>query len=252
MNIFLAGATGSMGQKVVHLLADKPGYDITGILTTKTDVNPSEYNLSDDVNVFNSLDAIEGDYDVWIDFTQPNVVFDNVKYAIENHISPIVGTSGLSEDQKHELISLADGENVNGLIAANFGLSAVLLMQFAQQAAKYFSDVEVIEMHHEDKTDSPSGTAIHTVDMMSETKQVDNINQEDEPARGMYYKGVPVHAVRLPGYVAHEQVLFGGPGEALTIRQDSFDRESFMQGVWVALEKLPELHGLVDGLENIL
>ncbi|MGL4698886.1 MAG: 4-hydroxy-tetrahydrodipicolinate reductase [Apilactobacillus waqarii] len=252
MNIFLAGATGSMGQKVVHLLADKPGYDITGILTTKTDVNPSEYNLSDDVNVFNSLDAIEGDYDVWIDFTQPNVVFDNVKYAIEHHISPIVGTSGLSEDQKHELISLADGENVNGLIAANFGLSAVLLMQFAQQAAKYFSDVEVIEMHHEDKTDSPSGTAIHTVDMMSETKQVDNINQEDEPARGMYYKGVPVHAVRLPGYVAHEQVLFGGPGEALTIRQDSFDRESFMQGVWVALEKLPEIHGLVDGLENIL
>lgn len=241
-----------MGQKVVHLLADKPGYDITGILTTKTYVNPSEYNLSDDVNVFNSLDAIEGDYDVWIDFTQPNVVFDNVKYAIEHHISPIVGTSGLSEDQKHELISLADGENVNGLIAANFGLSAVLLMQFAQQAAKYFSDVEVIEMHHEDKTDSPSGTAIHTVDMMSETKQVDNINQEDEPARGMYYKGVPVHAVRLPGYVAHEQVLFGGPGEALTIRQDSFDRESFMQGVWVALEKLPELHGLVDGLENIL
>ncbi|GAA6115062.1 4-hydroxy-tetrahydrodipicolinate reductase [Apilactobacillus kunkeei] len=252
MNIFLAGATGSMGQKLVHLLADKPGYDITGILTTKTDVNPSEYNLSDDVNVFNSLDAIEGDYDVWIDFTQPNVVFDNVKYAIEHHISPIVGTSGLSEDQKHELISLADGENVNGLIAANFGLSAVLLMQFAQQAAKYFSDVEVIEMHHEDKTDSPSGTAIHTVDMMSETKQVENINQEDEPARGMYYKGVPVHAVRLPGYVAHEQVLFGGPGEALTIRQDSFDRESFMQGVWVALEKLPELHGLVDGLENIL
>lgn len=241
-----------MGQKVVHLLADKPGYDITGILTTKTDVNPSEYNLSDDVNVFNSLNAIEGDYDVWIDFTQPNVVFDNVKYAIEHHISPIVGTSGLSEDQKHELISLADGENVNGLIAANFGLSAVLLMQFAQQAAKYFSDVEVIEMHHEDKTDSPSGTAIRTVDMMSETKQVDNINQEDEPARGMYYKGVPVHAVRLPGYVAHEQVLFGGPGEALTIRQDSFDRESFMQGVWVALEKLPELHGLVDGLENIL
>lgn len=241
-----------MGQKVVHLLADKPGYDITGILTTKTDVNPSEYNLSDDVNVFNSLDAIEGDYDVWIDFTQPNVVFDNVKYAIEHHISPIVGTSGLSEDQKHELISLADGENVNGLIAANFGLSAVLLMQFAQRAAKYFSDVEVIEMHHEDKTDSPSGTAIHTVDMMSETKQVDNINQEDEPARGMYYKGIPVHAVRLPGYVAHEQVLFGGPGEALTIRQDSFDRESFMQGVWVALEKLPELHGLVDGLENIL
>lgn len=241
-----------MGQKVVHLLADKPGYDITGILTTKTDVNTSEYNLSDDVKVFNSLDAIEGDYDVWIDFTQPNVVFDNVKYAIEHHISPIVGTSGLSEDQKHELISLADGENVNGLIAANFGLSAVLLMQFAQQAAKYFSDVEVIEMHHEDKTDSPSGTAIHTVDMMSETKQVDNINQEDEPARGMYYKGVPVHAVRLPGYVAHEQVLFGGPGEALTIRQDSFDRESFMQGVWVALEKLPELHGLVDGLENIL
>ncbi|KOY78825.1 4-hydroxy-tetrahydrodipicolinate reductase [Apilactobacillus kunkeei] len=252
MNIFLAGATGSMGQKVVHLLADKPGYNITGILTSKTDVNPSDYNLSDDVKVFTSLDDIEGDYDVWIDFTQPNIVFDNVKYAIEHHISPIVGTSGLSEDQKHELISLADGENVNGLIAANFGLSAVLLMQFVQQAAKYFSDVEVIEMHHEDKTDSPSGTAIHTVDMMSETKQVQNINQEDEPARGMYYKGVPVHAVRLPGYVAHEQVLFGGPGEALTIRQDSFDRESFMQGVWVALEKLPELHGLVDGLENIL
>ncbi|MGQ2282544.1 4-hydroxy-tetrahydrodipicolinate reductase [Apilactobacillus kunkeei] len=252
MNIFLAGATGSMGQKVVHLLSDKDGYDITGILTNKENINPTEYGLSSDVQAFTSLDSIEGDYDVWIDFTQPNIVFENVKYAIEHHISPIVGTSGLSEDEKKELIRLADSKKVNGLIAANFGLSAVLLMQFAKQAAKYFSDVEVIEMHHEDKTDSPSGTAIHTVDMMSENKRGANINQEDEPARGMYYKGVPIHAVRLPGYVAHEQVLFGGPGEALTIRQDSFDRESFMQGVWVALEKLPEFHGLVDGLENIL
>mgnify|MGYP001172640277 CR=1 FL=1 len=252
MNIFLAGATGSMGQKVVHLLSDKDGYNITGILTNKENINPTEYGLSSDVQAFTSLDSIEGDYDVWIDFTQPNIVFENVKYAIEHHISPIVGTSGLSEDEKKELIRLADSEKVNGLIAANFGLSAVLLMQFAKQAAKYFSDVEVIEMHHEDKTDSPSGTAIHTVDMMIENKRGANINQEDEPARGMYYKGVPIHAVRLPGYVAHEQVLFGGPGEALTIRQDSFDRESFMQGVWVSLEKLPELHGLVDGLENIL
>lgn len=252
MNIFLAGATGSMGQKVIHLLADKNNYHITGVLTTHSDVKSADYHLSEDVKVFTNLADITGDYDIWIDFTQPDVVFENVKYAIEHHISPIVGTSGLTEEQKHELITLAAKENVNGLIAANFGLSAVLLMQFAQQAAKYFSDVEVMEMHHEDKTDAPSGTAIHTVDMINETKSHANLNQEDEPARGMYYKGVPIHAVRLPGYVAHEQVLFGGPGEALTIRQDSFDRESFMQGLWVALEKLPEINGLVDGLENIL
>lgn len=251
IRIFLAGFTGAMGQKVVHLIDQHPDYTITGGLSHH-EVNPTDYGLPSTTDVFTDLADVTGNYDIWIDFTQPSSVFNNVKFAIEHHIKPVVGTSGLSTEQKHSLMQLADQHHVSGLIAANFGLSAVLLMQFAQQAARYFDDVEVIEMHHADKTDAPSGTALHTVDLINETKNHANQNQEDEPARGMLHHGIPIHAVRLPGYIAHEQVLFGGPGEALTIRQDSFDRESFMQGVWVALQKLDQLDGLIDGLENIL
>jgi 4-hydroxy-tetrahydrodipicolinate reductase len=251
IKIFLAGFTGSMGQKVVHLIAQHPEYTITGGLS-RHEVNPTDYGLPSIATTFTALTDVTGDYDVWIDFTQPSSVFDNVRFAIEHHIKPIVGTSGLTTEQKQTLIQLAKHKHVSGLIAANFGLSAVLLMKFAQQAARYFNDVEVMEMHHADKIDSPSGTALHTVDLINENKKHANQNQEAESARGMIYHGVPIHAVRLPGYVAHEQVLFGGPGEALTIRQDSFDRESFMQGVWVALQKLDQLDGLIDGLENIL
>ena len=161
----------------------------------------------------------------------------------------------MSDAQEAELVELSKQEKVGGLIAPNFGMSAVLLMKFAQEAAKYFPDVEIIEMHHADKKDAPSGTALSTAKLIAQNRP----NHQTAPdeietlknVRGGDYQGIKIHSVRL-GYIAHEQVLFGGPGEALTIRQDSFDRGSFMGGVKVALEKVDQLHELVIGLENIL
>ena len=167
---------------------------------------------------------------------------------------PIVGTSGLTPEQTKKLQAIAQKEKVGGIIVPNFGLSAVLLMKFAQEAARYFPDAEVIEMHHADKRDAPSATAIATAKLIAENRNSENYSQteNDSQARGADYDGVPVHSVRLPGYIAHEQVLFGGPGEALTIRQDSFSRSSFMQGVKVALSRVMDLTDLVVGLDQIL
>ena len=146
---------------------------------------------------------------------------------------------------------------VVGLIAPNFGISAVLLMQFAKQAAKYMPDVEIIEMHHDNKLDAPSGTAINTAKLIAEVREEHQQGNPEETesldgARGANYEGMHIHSVRLPGYVAHEQVLFGSKGEALTIRQDSFDRESFMTGVALAVEKIGDYNELMVGLENLL
>lgn len=162
----------------------------------------------------------------------------------------------MSDEQEAELIKISQKEKVGGLIAPNFGMSAVLLMKFAKEAAKYFPDAEIIEMHHADKKDAPSGTALATAKMIAQNRPEHETAPDEvetlENVRGGDYQGIKIHSVRLPGYIAHEQVLFGGPGEALTIRQDSFDRESFMGGVKVALEKVDQLDELVVGLENIL
>ena len=167
---------------------------------------------------------------------------------------PIIGTSGLNAKQTQQLQQIAQENKIGGIIAPNFGLSAVLLMKFAQEAAKYFPQAEVIEMHHADKLDAPSATAITTAQLIaaSRKKTTSPLTDQQSTARGANYDGIPVHSVRLPGYVAHEQVLFGGPGEALTIRQDSFNRSSFMQGVQVALDQVMNLNKLIVGLEKLL
>ncbi|GAF35612.1 dihydrodipicolinate reductase [Lentilactobacillus farraginis DSM 18382 = JCM 14108] len=211
--------------------------------------------LNDNVKLFSQLDEIETDADVWIDFTVPSAVFGNVKFAIEHGIHPVVGTSGMKEDQIKQLQQLAKEKQVGGIIAPNFGLSAVLLMKFAKEAAKYLPDVEIIEMHHDDKLDAPSGTALSTAQMISEVRGDKPAPKSEETlpgVRGGDYKGIKIHSVRLPGYVAHEQVLFGSKGEALTIRQDSFDRGSFMNGVKLAVPAAAKATELIVGLENIL
>lgn len=255
--VLIAGFAGAMGQKVVNLVNNMADFEIVAGLSPHANHDPEEYHLPKSAQIFNQLSDIpENIADIWIDFTTPNAVYENVKYAILHHISPIVGTTGLSDEQVTELNDLAQKEKVGGIIASNFGMSAVLLMKFAKEAAKYFPDVEIIEMHHADKKDAPSGTALSTAKLIAENrpKHESAPNEVESLAhvRGGDYEGIKIHSVRLPGYIAHEQVLFGGNGEALTIRQDSFDRESFMSGVKVALEKVDSLHELIVGLENIL
>ncbi|MDF7638061.1 4-hydroxy-tetrahydrodipicolinate reductase [Lactobacillus sp. ESL0791] len=254
IKVLVAGFNGAMGKQAVELVQSMPGYQVTAVFAPKlASTKPSDYHLNQDVKIFQTLAAISGQYDVWIDFTVPSAVYENTKFALEHKIRPVIGTSGLTDDQVAELTALAKQNKVGGLIAPNFGLSAVLLMKFAQIAAAYFPDAEVIEMHHADKQDAPSGTALKTAQVIAQSRDPKvKANFNDNAARGKDCYGVPVHSVRLPGYIAHEQVLFGGDGEALTIRQDSFDRHSFMHGVELALKNVMQLTGLVIGLENIL
>lgn len=255
--VLVAGFTGAMGQKAVNLVNSLDNFELVAGMSPTATNDPQKYNLPAGAKIYQSLAEIPDlAADIWIDFTTPKAVYDNVKFALEHHISPVVGTTGMSGEQEAELIKISQKEKVGGLIAPNFGMSAVLLMKFAKEAAKYFPDAEIIEMHHADKKDAPSGTALATAKMIAENRPEHETAPDEvetlENVRGGDYQGIKIHSVRLPGYIAHEQVLFGGPGEALTIRQDSFDRESFMGGVKVALEKVDQLDELVVGLENIL
>ncbi|MDB6237401.1 4-hydroxy-tetrahydrodipicolinate reductase [Lactobacillus amylovorus] len=255
--VLVAGFTGAMGQKAVNLVNSLDNFELVAGMSPTATNDPQKYNLPAGAKIYQSLAEIPDlAADIWIDFTTPKAVYDNVKFALEHHVSPVVGTTGMSDEQEAELIKISQKEKVGGLIAPNFGMSAVLLMKFAKEAAKYFPDAEIIEMHHADKKDAPSGTALATAKMIAENRPEHETAPDEvetlENVRGGDYQGIKIHSVRLPGYIAHEQVLFGGPGEALTIRQDSFDRESFMGGVKVALEKVDQLDELVVGLENIL
>lgn len=255
--VLVAGFTGAMGQKAVNLVNSLDNFELVAGMSPTATNDPQKYNLPAGAKIYQSLAEIPDlAADIWIDFTTPKAVYDNVKFALEHHISPVVGTTGMSDEQEAELIKISQKEKVGGLIAPNFGMSAVLLMKFAKEAAKYFPDAEIIEMHHADKKDAPSGTALATAKMIAQNRSEHETAPDEvetlENVRGGDYQGIKIHSVRLPGYIAHEQVLFGGPGEALTIRQDSFDRESFMGGVKVALEKVDQLDELVVGLENIL
>lgn len=255
--VLVSGFRGSMGTQACKMIEADPELQLVGVYSPNLEsTDAASYGLPAGCQVFAKLADIKTDADVWVDFSTPTGAFENAKFALENHMTPVIGTSGMTEAQVTELHQLADQLNAKGLIVPNFGLSAVLLMQFAKQAAKYFPDAEIIEMHHADKKDAPSGTAINTAKLIvegRETKGTEYPTVETLPgARGADYDGVHIHAVRLPGYVAHEEVLFGGQGEALTIRQDSFDRASFMHGLNIAIKNMQKLHGFEIGLENVL
>lgn len=256
IKVLVAGFRGSMGQKTVQMVNDNEAFELVGAYNPGVDIAHLQgMQLSDNVKVFGQLSDIQTDADVWIDFTVPAAAYENTRFAIEHGIHPVVGTSGLSEEQVKQLQQLAAEKQVGGIIAPNFGISAVLLMKFAKEAAKYMPDAEIIEMHHEDKLDAPSGTALSTAQMISEARGDRKAPAAEETLKGVRggdFHGVKIHSVRLPGYVAHEQVLFGSKGEALTIRQDSFDRASFMSGVKIAVPYAAKATQLIFGLENIL
>ena len=181
----------------------------------------------------------------------------NAMTAIKLGVSPVIGTTGLSEEAKNEIKKLAEEKKVPVFIAPNFAIGAVLMMLMARQAAKYLPDVEIIELHHDKKLDAPSGTAVQTAQLIQEVREAHKQGHPDEKekmtgARGAEYEGIRIHSVRLPGYVAHQEVIFGGLGQTLTIRHDSLDRESFMPGVVLACKKVRALSGLTVGLEKIL
>ena len=193
-----------------------------------------------------------------VDFTTPDAVFDNVMTALDLGKRVVFGTTGLDEERLQEIDARARERSLGVVHAPNFAIGAVLMMRFAAEASRFFDQVEIIELHHDQKKDAPSGTAIKTAELIAEARksrgEVAAVTETEvvAGARGGEVQGVQVHSVRLPGLVAHQEVLLGLPGQTLTIRHDSFDRASFMPGVLLALRKVGEITGLVYGLEHLL
>jgi 4-hydroxy-tetrahydrodipicolinate reductase len=200
------------------------------------------------------------DAEVVVDFTHPDAVLDNIRFCVDHDIRCVVGTSGFDAAKLDTVREwLAAKPDLGVLVAPNFALGAVLSMRFAEQAAKYYPSVEIIELHHAGKADAPSGTAAHTAGLIAAARAAaglgaipDKTTSEVDGARGALVSDVRVHSVRLTGLVAHQELLFGGEGETLTIRHDSLDRKSFMPGVLLGVREVMTRNGLTVGLENVL
>jgi 4-hydroxy-tetrahydrodipicolinate reductase len=242
MRVGVLGAKGKVGATMVQ--AVEAAEDLT--FTTGVDAGDALTQLSDNQT------------EVVIDFTHPDVVMDNLKFLIDNGIHAVVGTTGFTDERLAQVKAwLVDKPDVAVLIAPNFAIGAVLCMQFAKQAARFFESVEVIELHHAQKADAPSGTAARTAKLIAEARKglppnPDATSTGLEGARGADVDGIPVHSVRLAGLVAHQEVLFGTQGETLTIRHDSLDRTSFVPGVLLAVRKVHQRPGLTVGIEPLL
>ncbi|HET8661946.1 MAG TPA: 4-hydroxy-tetrahydrodipicolinate reductase [Micromonosporaceae bacterium] len=207
--------------------------------------------------LFNAVDA---GAEVLVDFTTPDVVMDNLHWCVDQGINAVVGTSGFTEQRLDRVRHwLARKPDVGVVIAPNFAVGAVLMMEFAARAARFFPSVEIIEQHHPNKVDAPSGTALRTAHMVARARadagrgdMPDATKDELAGARGAVVDGVRVHSIRAAGLVAHQEVLFGAPGETLTVRHDSYDRASFMPGVLLAVRSVMRRPGLTVGLESLL
>ena len=242
ISVIINGANGRMGQQTVQAIINDNTFKLLATFDR-------EDNLAQGIQQLHP--------DIVIDFTDAAAVYDNVLTIIKQGARPVIGTTGLVISQILELQQLARDHKCGGIIAPNFSIAAVLMMRFAREAAHYLSQVEIIEMHHDRKLDAPSGTAMKTAQMISEVltnKEPTNSEEQEilKGARGAQYNNIPIHAVRLPGLLAHQQVIFGSLGETLTIRHDTLSRECFMPGVLLSCKKVMTLDNLIYGLENIL
>jgi len=210
------------------------------------------------VDVDDSLEALEG-ADVAVDFTNPGVVMDNLAWCIDHGMHVVVGTSGFTTNRLEAIEQRLAGGEVGVLVVPNFSIGAVLMMSLAEQAARFFESVEIVELHHPDKKDAPSGTARRTAEMVAAARAAagcppvpDATETDPDGARGARVEGIPVHSLRVRGLVAHQEVVLGGVGETLTIRHDSLDRASFMPGVLAGVRAVADRPGLTVGLEHVL
>lgn len=258
INVIVIGALGKMGRTVCDAVLAEDDLTLAAAVDSAFSSEASRAAFGfDAVPVFDNLaeclQAIQ--VDVSVDFTIPGTVFGHVVSCLEQGVHCVVGTTGLSEDQLVEIELQARHSGANCFIAPNFAIGAVLMMEACSRIAGYMPDAEIIELHHDQKLDAPSGTALRTADLMAaaRTETPQPQGPEGHPARGMIYKGIPIHSVRLPGLVANQEVIFGGQGQTLSIRHETISRESFMPGVVLAVRRVGDLEEpLVVGLENIL
>lgn len=242
IQILVNGANGKMGQLAVMIINEHPDFTLVGTTQRQDDLATA---------------IKKNKAQVVIDFTNAEAVLKNANIIIKSGAHPVIGTTGLLQDQVKLLQAQCAKIKLGGIIAPNFSLGAVLMMKYAQEIAAYFPQVEIIEMHHAGKLDSPSGTAIRTAEMIAErrsaTMPLTKKSHETIPhARGANYQQIPIHSIRLPGIVAQQQVIFGRDGERLTIQYDTIDRHCYIPGILLACQKVLHLDQLVYGLEHVI
>ncbi|MEN9687344.1 MAG: hypothetical protein RL381_356 [Actinomycetota bacterium] len=243
IKVGVLGARGRMGSEVVKAVTDAPDLELVAAL-----------DLGDSLDQLVSQGA-----QVVVDFTTPDSVMANLEFLISHNINAVIGTTGFDDARISKIRSLLASSKSGVLIAPNFAIGAVLMMEFATKAAKYFESAEIIELHHPNKVDAPSGTAARTAELMAAARKEaglspmpDATTSSLDGARGATVGDIPVHSVRLRGLVAHQEVLFGGIGETLSIRHDSIDRVGFMPGVLLGVRQVVNHPGLTFGLENFM
>ncbi len=267
--VVVNGAAGKMGLEVIKAVAQAQDMVLVGAI----DRNPHlqgedigelagcgelEIPVINDLQATLAMASQEKHPAVMVDFTHPDGVYENVRSAIAYGVRPVVGTTGLSEQQMRELTEFADKASTGCLIIPNFSIGVVLMQQAAIQAAKYFENVEIIELHHNQKADAPSGTAVQTAQLLGELGQTFNkplVSETEQMAgaRGAQaQENIRIHSVRLPGFIAHQEILFGAAGQIYTLRHDAMDRACYMPGVLLAIRQILALKSLIYGLEKIL
>ena len=271
--VLVSGALGRMGREVVEAVTNSDDCELVAAidlneecngknLSSFFDIGESDIYLSNDLE--GSLCTVsqscrdEGLKPVLVDFTHPDSVYENTRAAMAYGVSPVVGTTGLSPDEIKELSIFSEKASIGCAIIPNFSVGMVLLQQAASVAAKFYDNVELIEMHHNQKADSPSGTCIKTAEMIEEYPKEFNkslVNQSESLSGsrgGLRESGINVHSIRLPGLLAHQIVIMGSPGETYTIKHDTIDRKAYMPGVLETIKKIGNYESLVYGLEKLI
>jgi 4-hydroxy-tetrahydrodipicolinate reductase len=262
ISIVIAGPRGNMGREAVKMVENEDQFALKAVVDHRYDgisMKEAEGMEPLDIPVYKEIEACftKEKPDVLIDLTNPETGKVHLRKALEHGVRPVIGTTGFTDEDIKELSAEAEKKKLGAVIAPNFAIGAILLMKLSRMAARYMDDVEIIEQHHDRKLDAPSGTAMKTAQMISEVRKEKPQGHPDETeawehARGAEYEGMRVHSVRLPGRVAHQEVIFGGEGQTLTLRHDSLNRTSFMPGVRLAVEKVMETTGLVYGLDEFI
>ncbi|HZP89475.1 MAG TPA: 4-hydroxy-tetrahydrodipicolinate reductase [Actinomycetota bacterium] len=261
IRVGVVGAAGRMGQIVCRAVAEASDLRLSAAIDRShvgESIGPLIGHPQLSVPITDELDRLlEARVEVAVDFTHPDVVMDNVRWCVEHAINLVVGTTGITGEDLGEIRAMLgeEGGESHVIVAPNFALGAVLMQRFAAIAARFFPAVEIIELHHDGKADAPSGTALSTAHTLIASREVEYRGPAAESVpgvRGGDANGIRVHSVRLPGLVAHQEVIFGGQGQTLTIRHDSIDRSSFVPGILMAIRAVATLPGLTVGLEPLL
>jgi len=260
MKVLVHGALGKMGQEVLKAICHDPELQLVGAVDFKADWDylqlpdgSGEIPLSSDIGPF--LTSVSPD--VVVDFSQHEAIMPVVRIATKHHTNLVIGTTGLSEDDLEEIDKLSQRQDVGAVVAPNFSLGAVLMTHLSKITSRFFDYAEIIEMHHEQKLDAPSGTAIATAKGMVEAKGKGftyPLTQKESltGGRGAQFEGIALHSVRLPGLMAHQEIILGAPGQTLRIRHDQISREAYMPGIILAIKEVVKFKGVVFGLDKLL